>query len=220
MKTILIALLLCAPAFGQEWIDTDQTVPQDWVSDLQTQQVELSKLLEEFRSVVDEAKAAAADARVAASEARSLKATNMTSIDDEIRKLQERPAFTEEQIRGFAADEFKKITATVTLPDGTTKSIEAKNVTPVMEKQVVAGYAGTFDVPVGGYISSIDGQPVTRQSIPATGVAARVVGNVMNGAYTNAYNVHASRQASGPVRFFAAPRQGTCSMVNGVKVCN
>jgi hypothetical protein len=229
MKTILISLLLCSTACAQGWIENDES-PEQWLTDLKAQQVSMETLLGELRTVMDEvkaateeAKAAASDATSAANEARALRTSNMSAVDAAIAELQSRPYFTEEQIREFAREEAKKLVATVQMPDGTSKQVVAKDVVPVAEKKdnvvQITGYAGTFEVPEGGYISHIDGQPVARQQIVASAQAARIVGNVPVAGVTRSYSIHATRQGSG-IRFFATPRATTCRIVNGVQVCN
>lgn len=230
MKAILICLLLCTSVSAQNWID-DTDSPQQWLSDLQTQQASMQTLLDELRTVMSEVKAAtedakgaADDARSAANEARALRTSNMSAVDAAIAELQARPHFTEDQIREFARDEAKKLVATVHMPDGTTKQVAAKGVVPVAENKnntvSIRGYAGTFDIPEGGYITHIDGQPVVRTVLAATVEASRVVGNVQVAGVTRSFSVHAARQGRNSIRFFAAPRATTCRIVNGVQVCN
>jgi hypothetical protein len=231
MKTLILALAMsvaCCTSFGQDWIEEK---PEDWLGPLQTQQASMQQLLDELHTVMDEVKAAtaaaneaASDARAAANEARALRTSNMTEIDSILAELKARPSFTEEEIRAFAREEAQKLVATVKMPDGTSKEVKASEVVPVAENKnntvSVVGYAGTFEVPVGGYITHIDGKPVTRAVLSAPVQATRVVGTVAVAGVTEDYQVHATRGIGNRVKFFAAPRATVCRIVNGVQVCN
>lgn len=232
MKTMLISLamtLVCATSYGQNWIEDS---PQDWLTELQTQQASMQDLLDELRVVMDDVKKAtdaannaAADAQAAASEARALRLSNTSELEAAIQELRSRPAFTEEEIRAFAREEAQKLVATVKLPDGSTKEVKASDVVPVAESKgntvSILGYAGTFDVPEGGYITHIDGKPVAATRVVATSApAVRIVGRVTSAGTTDDYQFQATRVGGSRVRFFATPRATTCRIVNGVRICN
>lgn len=140
---------------------------------------------------------------------------DLSGILREIAELKARPAFTEEEIRSFAKDEIQKFHAEVKMKDGTVKTVEATGV-----QVSVNGYSGKFEVPPGGVVTAINGVPVspsngwTRVVNPATNRTSSVFGQTPN------FNVRAVPSRS-TVRFFASPRSnGTCRIVNGVKVCN
>lgn len=211
MKSLLITLVICSCASAQGWLPDESpieefpipeisnvfqapSVTNSWLEDLQKHSDTMQESIDDLTRKV-------------------------SNLQAEVDDIKNRPSFTEEQIRAFAKEEASKLVATVNMPDGTKKQVASKDVTPVMEHHNVVGYSGSFDVPAGGWISEIDGQPVSRTFSPAPQQAIRVVGNVLSAARTQAYTIHAARQSEGTVRFFAKPAQGTCRIVNGVKMC-
>lgn len=140
---------------------------------------------------------------------------DLSPILRDIAELKSRPAFTEAEIRAFAKDEIEKFHAQVKLSSGEVKTVKAQSV-----QATVNGFSGTFEVPPGGVITHINGQPVNRSNgwvrtvDPVSNRTVSAVGQVPN------YRVQMQPVRSG-VRFFAAPRSNsTCRIVNGVQVCN
>jgi sulfur carrier protein ThiS len=138
----------------------------------------------------------------------------------------ERSQMTEAKVREIARDEIKKVMVELKLKDGTVKQVPVELGT---NQQSVSGYAGTFSVPDGGYIVSVDGVPVQRR--PATYAIQQGYSVTQQAQSYNAaagmYQLQAVPSQSGfqvriqsppTFRVRSAPQQ--CRMVNGVKVCN
>jgi len=117
---------------------------------------EVAGALEGYRSEVRELKDAQSNF-VTRSEFESLKDV-----------VNSKPSFTEGEIRAFAAEEAKKLfeqyksqfRATVEMPNGKVTQVPADTM-----QQTVNGFSGTFTVPKGGYVSSVDGQRVNSGSL-------------------------------------------------------
>lgn len=140
---------------------------------------------------------------------------DLSGILRDIAELKGRPAFTEAEIRAFAKDEIEKFHAQVKMPSGEVKTVQASSV-----QATVAGYSGVFEVPPGGVVTHINGQPVGRSNGWVRTVDRSTNRTVMAAGQVPGYSVRAMPVRSG-VRFFAAPRSNsTCRIVNGVKVCN
>lgn len=164
---------------------------------------------------INDLKAAVEELRQKMLTTKSTEPVDLSGILREIAELKARPAFTESEIRAFAKEEIQKFHAEVKMPSGEVKKIEATDV-----KVTVNGYSGTFEVPPGGVVTSIDGKPVgssngwVRSVDPVTRRTTSMVGQTDN------FNFRAVPQQNN-VRFFALPRaNSTCRIVNGVRVCN
>lgn len=213
MKTLLLLSIL---AFQSDWIST-VTVPEEKAPPA-VEQSAIEDLARLAMAHEDEIRALRTDLEELRQKQLNTKVTapvDLSGILRDIAELKSRPAFTEAEIREFAKDEIAKFHAEVKLKDGSTQKIEAKNV-----QMSVTGYSGTFDVPEGAVITSIDGVPVSSTNgwtrvVNRAGRVSSVVGQTPN------YNVRAVPLRNNSIRFFASPRSsGTCRIVNGVQVCN
>lgn len=180
---IVVSVLACSCAMAQADLDflsdvrikAEESKPAPGVDAAQAMVDELVAAAKDARAAADEARVAATQATVAASDAKKAVADLATNapvsspfggvtieeVDAAIAKaIADRPAFTESEIREFAKDEIKKhLEAKVKMPDGTVKTVESSTC-----EVTVNGYEGTFKVPVGGKIVSVDGRPVSSSA--------------------------------------------------------
>jgi hypothetical protein len=225
LLAVLFSFTMFQPmAFGQlDWM-SKVIVP---VEEAQQGGDAEASIVDEVRALVDRAEAAqilaqeaaelsVANAKLAKEAAESTRtfasSSEIESLRQQLDELRGRPAFTEDEIREFAKDEIKKASeAQVKMPDGSVKTIQADTF-----EATVAGYSGTFTVPVGGRIVSVDGQPLTQRAIYGESIIAST-GHVTMQA---APSFQASDSRGVKVRFWSLPSTSQCRMVNGVKVCN
>jgi hypothetical protein len=174
--------------------------------------------LDEIRKLADEIKAIGEQIKL---DNESSKVTKMTLNDSQVLSFEERLStlekdslnyVTREEVTGIVKEEVQKYVK-LTIKSGT----EVKNVnvplvptksSVVYNSVAIPGYSGSFDVPVGGVITHIDGVPVGRT------YGSRDVKTIYSG---NSF-LQGSRLGNG-WRVQVAQPTG-CTMVNGIMQCN
>lgn len=174
--------------------------------------------LEEMRKLADEIKAIGEQIKL---DNESNKVTKMTLNDSQVASFEERLSaleqdslryVTREEVTGIVKEEVQKYVK-LTIKSGT----EVKNVNvPLVPTEssvlynsvAIPGYSGSFNVPVGGVVTHIDGVPVSR-SYGSSSTRTVYAGNSF---------AQFNRQVS-PQRVRISQPRG-CRMVNGVLQCN
>jgi hypothetical protein len=132
----------------------------------------LAANLEQTMRLNDEMQKVVKEAGDAIDRINSFEPVTMDQVRAEIQlALGNRPAFTEDEIREFARDEIKKYHATVKMPNGSLKTIEADSV-----EVTVAGESGTFLVPAGGVVVEVNGKPVRGAGRVVSGGSVQYMG--------------------------------------------
>lgn len=173
--------------------------------------------LDEMRKLAEEIKAIGEQIKL---DNESSKVTKMTLNDAQVLSFEERLStlerdsiryVTREEVTGIVKEEVQKYVK-LTIKSGS--KVENVSVPLVPTKTAVVynsvsipGYSGSFDVPVGGVITHIDGVPVNRSY--SSNSRTVYAGNSFAQSY---------RQSSSQRVRISQPRG--CRMVNGVLQCN
>ncbi len=217
MKSLILALVLLFPitSFGQGFnLDDFVPVAEEVASPVEPINIdnvnfdkESRERLEEMRKLAEEVKRIADEIKYSNS---SENPSSLTSLEDRVTNLENKSLnyVTKEDVTTIVKEEVKKY-VDITMKVGD-KLIEKRIPLVATENAIrynsvtVPGYSGAFEIPEGGYVTSIDGVPV-QPSI--------ITGNVI----TNYSNGHVIQ---GQDRQFKIASPSNCRFVNGRMQCN
>lgn len=213
MKSLILSLVLLFPitAIGQDFnLEdfvplADETVEpinidsKDFDEESRERLEEMRKLSDEIKRIADEIK-----------NVKLTSTANMTDLESRVAILEGKSLnfVTKDEVTEIVKEEVKKyVDITIKVGDDlvekrvplvpTEKAVNYNSVT-------VPGYSGSFEVPEGGYVASIDGVPVQPSVIN---------GNVITN-YSNGYVIQ------GQDRRFRIASPSNCRFVNGRMQCN